>query len=151
MIAKLLKLIEEHKNEERISWEEYFMSVCLLVSVRSPSNKLKVGSLITNEKNRILSSGYNGFISGLSHISYSRDGHEINTVHAEINSILFCSKEGISTENCTMYVTKYPCLNCFKSIASCGIKEIIYLEDYNNDAFVQQFADEKGIVIRKVK
>lgn len=150
MISKLQIMINENQNQERISWEEYLMSVCLLVSVRSPSKKLKVGSLITNDNHRILSTGYNGFISGISHIAYERDGHEINTIHSEINSILFCSKEGISTNGCTIYVTHYPCLNCFKSICSAGIKEIVYLNDYHNDPFVEILSKDAGIQIRKL-
>ena len=57
--------------------------------------------------------GYNGFFSGVQHISYVRDGHEQATIHSEINAITDCAKRGVSTNGSTIYVTHYPCINCF--------------------------------------
>ena len=44
------------------------------------------------------------------------DGHCIRTIHAEMNALLQCAKQGVSTEGATIYVTHFPCLNCTKSI-----------------------------------
>ena len=40
----------------------------------------------------------------------------IRTIHAEMNALLQCAKQGVSTEGATIYVTHFPCLNCTKSI-----------------------------------
>jgi len=138
-----------NQNNERINWDEYFMSIALLASCRSPCCRLHVGSVIIND-NRIISMGYNGFFSGVPHISYVRDGHEQATIHSEINAITDCAKRGVSTNGSTIYVTHYPCINCFKSIASCGIKKIIYLDDYKNDELIPNMATELGITIQKL-
>lgn len=138
-----------NQNNERINWDEYFMSIALLASCRSPCCRLHVGSVIIND-NRIISMGYNGFFSGVQHISYVRDGHEQATIHSEINAITDCAKRGVSTNGSTIYVTHYPCINCFKSIASCGIKKIIYLDDYKNDELIPNMAAELGITIQKL-
>ncbi len=133
----------------RLEWDEYFMSIAVIASCRSPCVRLKVGTVIVKDKH-IISMGYNGFIAGAPHTSVVLDGHEQATIHSEINAITDCAKRGVCLENSTVYVTHYPCINCFKCIASCGIKQIIYLEDYNNDPIVEQLATEAGIQIFKL-
>jgi dCMP deaminase len=39
------------------------------------------------------------------------------------------NKSCLSLENCTMYVTSFPCIECAKLIAQCGIRKVIYIED----------------------
>jgi dCMP deaminase len=147
MILGLNELIK--MNSERIEWDEYFMSIALLGSCRSSCCRLHVGSVIVKD-NRIISMGYNGYIAGTHHISHIRDGHEQATVHSEINAITDCAKRGVSVNNSKIFITHYPCINCFKVIASCGINEIIYLNDYNNDLLVNTLALESNIMIRKL-
>jgi len=98
----------------------------------------------------MISMGYNGFIAGCPHLSHMRDGHEQATIHSEINAICDCAKRGVSLDSAKIYITHYPCLQCFKTICSSGIVEIIYLNDYNNDELVARIAKDSNIVIRKL-
>lgn len=150
MESSLLDKLKQLKSEleYRMNWEEYFMSVAVLVSLRSPSSKLKVGSVIVID-NRIISSGYNGYPSGCEHESIHRDGHEINTIHSEANSIGESAKRGISINNGTIYITHFPCINCCKYIISSGITDVIYLDDYKNDPVVIQLFNQSNIQIKK--
>ena len=136
-------------NKQRLEWDEYFMSIALLASQHSPCKRLNVGSVIV-KNNRLISMGYNGFIAGANHISRVVNNHEQSIIHSEINAITDCAKRGASLENSKIYVTHYPCINCFRSIAACGIKEIIYLEDYKNDQIVAELANDSSIIIRKI-
>ena len=136
-------------NNERLNWDEYFMSIALLASQRSPCSRLNVGSVIV-KNNRLISMGYNGFIPGAPHISHIEDGHEQSTIHSEINAITDCARRGVSLDNSTIYITNYPCINCFKAIAACGIKKIIYLEDYNNNNLVNKLAVDSSVEIIKL-
>ena len=97
----------------RPSWDDYFTEIVFLTSKRSPCSKLHVGCLITKD-NRIISQGYNGFMSNAKHKSIIRDGHEVATIHAEMNAISDCAKRGVSCENSIAWITHHPCLNCFK-------------------------------------
>jgi dCMP deaminase len=94
--------------------------------------------------------GYNGFIPGAPHISRVKDNHEQSIIHSEINAITDCAKRGTSLSNSKIYVTHYPCLNCFRSIAASNIKEIVYLNDYHNDEIVAVLAQDASITIRKL-
>ena len=136
-------------NKERLDWDDYFMSIALLASQRSPCERLQVGSVIV-KNNRLISMGYNGYIPGAPHISRVKDNHEQSIIHSEINAITDCAKRGASLENGKIYVTHYPCINCFRSIAACGIKEIIYLNEYKNDPIVNELANDSGIVIKQL-
>jgi len=147
MLKSVIELVS--KNKSRLEWDEYFMSIAFLASMRSPCERLHVGSVIV-KNNRLVSMGYNGFISGAPHTSRVRDNHEQSIIHSEVNAIVDCARRGASLEDAKIYVSHYPCINCFRSIAGCGIREIIYYEDYRNDALVAQLAKESNIVIRKM-
>ena len=148
MFSQLCELISKtEKNEQRLNWDEYFMSIALLASQRSPCKRLQVGSVVVKD-NRIISMGYNGYIPGAPHISRMKDDHEQSIIHSEVNALADCAKRGSSLNDSKIYVTHYPCINCFRSIAACGIKEVIYLLDYKNDEIVQQLADDSQIKIR---
>ena len=149
MFSKICHLIENNTNNERLEWGEYFMSIALLASQRSPCSRLHVGSVIV-QNNRIISMGYNGYIPGAPHISRVQDNHEQSIIHSEINAISDCAKRGVSLNGSKIYITHYPCINCFRSIAACGINEVIYLEDYNNNPIVEELANDSGIQINKL-
>jgi len=134
---------------ERISWDEYFAKTAELISCRSSCERLHVGCVLVKD-NRIISAGYNGFLPGAPHKSIVRNNHEQATVHAEQNAISDCAKRGVSTKDCTAYITHYPCLNCFKILAAAGIKEIKYLNDYKNDEVVNQLNIHFNLKILKL-
>lgn len=124
------------QKKERISWNDYFMQTATLASIRSPCERLKVGCVIV-KNNRLISMGYNGFLAGTDHKSIVRWGHEQATIHAEINAITDAAKRGVSIDGAVAYITHYPCINCFKALASSGIKKIYYSVDYKNDPIVE--------------
>ena len=123
--------------EERISWDDYFMKAATLASIRSPCDRLKVGCVIV-KNNRLISMGYNGFLAGTDHRSIIRWGHEQATIHAEINAITDAAKRGVSIDDSVAYITHYPCINCFKALASSGVKKIYYQVDYKNDPILEE-------------
>lgn len=51
-------------------------------------------------------------------------------VHAEMEAILSCAREGISTKSSTLYCTTFPCHNCAKHIIDSGIVRVVYVEPY---------------------
>jgi dCMP deaminase len=117
-----------------LSWDEYFMGIALFTSLRSKDPSSKVGAVIVNQKNRIVGTGYNGFIAGVdeSSFSWNREGDWLQTkypyvVHAEANAILNSTTSNM--EDCRIYTTLYPCNECAKKIAQKEIKEVIYLSE----------------------
>lgn len=129
----------------RINWDQYFIAQTNIIALRSTCTRLNVGALIVRE-NRMIASGYNGSVADGDHCidegCYIVDGHCVRTVHAEANAILQCARFGVATNNTTMYVTHFPCLQCCKQIIQAGVTEVVYEHDYrNHDLAVQLFAE----------
>lgn len=133
----------------RLSWTDYFKEIVSVVAKRSVCSRLQVGTILVKD-NRIIAMGYNGFLAGCEHRSIIRDNHEIATIHSETNAITDCAIRGQSTLDTTVYITHYPCLNCTKLLLSSGIKEIYYINDYNNDPLVAHFCNLKCVPIKKL-
>lgn len=137
----------------RPSWDDYFMATAILISTRSPCERLHVGCVLVSggdRKNRLIAAGYNGFLPGTPHVSRVRDGHEQATVHAEQNAIADAARRGSPVEDAIAYVTHYPCINCAKILAAAGIAQIRYREDYQNDPTVAQVLGDAGVSVVKL-
>ena len=137
-------------EHHRPSWDEYFKEIVQVTAKRSPCDRLQVGCLLVKD-NRMVSQGYNGFLPGCKHQSIMRDGHEQATVHAEQNAISDCAKRGVSCEDCTAYITHYPCIICCRILLAAGIKNIKYINNYNNDELVAHFTEMMNVSTVQLK
>jgi len=146
----------------RINVNDYYMNICVQVSLRSTCMRRKVGAVIVKD-NRILSTGYNGAPSGLPNCIDNcnrcyRSAHNIPSgqmldmcyaVHAEQNAIMNALKTGEDLRGAVLYVNTYPCVTCFKLTVQSGIKEIYYIDEYENE-FTKQMAKEAGVKLVKL-
>lgn len=127
------------KRQDYISWDEYFMGIAILTSMRSKDPNSQVGACIVSQDNKILSLGYNGMPIGCSddEMPWDREGSALDTkymyvCHAELNAIL--NSPYSTLRGSRVYVTLFPCNECAKAIIQSGIKEIIYLSDKYHDS-----------------
>ena len=122
------------KRSDYLSWDEYFMGIAILSSYRSKDPSTQVGACIVNDRNKIMSVGYNGFPIGCSddQFPWEREGDAYDTkypyvCHAELNAIL--NNAGANLSGCRIYVALFPCNECAKAIIQSGIREVVYLSD----------------------
>ncbi len=110
-----------------------YKKIVKILSSSSTCNRAKVGCLILKDE-RIIATGYNGSINKEPHCDdvghLIEDSHCIRTIHAEMNAICFCAKNGISLNGCTIVSSHSPCPICTKLIIQAGIKKIYYLAPY---------------------
>ena len=52
------------QRRDYLNWDEYFMAVAMLSSMRSKDPSTQVGACIVGHDNRILAIGYNGAPNG---------------------------------------------------------------------------------------
>ena len=146
-------MTELDKIKKRPSWDEYFLKVAMLVSERATCPRMHCGCVLVKDR-QILSTGYNGSIPGDVHCEdagcYVVDNHCIRTIHAEMNAILQCSSNGISTQGATAYITNMPCTNCAKALVTAGIKEIVVFSDYHATQ-AEEFLNIAGVKIKRLK
>ena len=147
---EILKTIRNFDKDKK--WDLSFMEIASMFANYSSCVKRKVGAVLVKDL-RILSTGYNGTPSGLCNCDEvfknptdlkngtlpngikitHHDFAEQFEIHAEQNCLSFAAKNGVSTKDCTLYITTAPCVNCAKIIIASGIKKVIYNEIYKND------------------
>ena len=123
-----------------LSWDEYFIAIAKLSSMRSKDPSTQVGACIVGLDNRILSIGYNGAPNGFDdkNFPWARTGNVLDTkyayvCHAEMNAILNYRGTRKELENSKIYVDLFPCNECAKLIVQAGIKEVLFLSDKFKD------------------
>jgi len=102
------------------------MDMAQLVSSWSKDRSRKVGSVIVDQRNIVLSLGWNGFPRGIDDNVDARHQRPVKykfSVHAEMNAIL--NHQGNSLLGSSLYATLFPCANCAQAIIQSGIKEVI--------------------------
>lgn len=117
------------------------MKIAEDVATRSTCIRRQVGAVIVKDK-RILTTGYNGVPSGISHCNEhnclrtklnvpSGERAELcRGLHAEQNAIIQAAYYGISVKEAKIYVTHKPCSICTKMLINSGIKDFIYRNTY---------------------
>lgn len=123
----------------RISRDEMFLEMAGILSKRSTCSRSKVGAMIVRD-GRPISCGYNGPVSGAPEckdIGGCLGAGCDRSIHAELNSILFAAKAGISVDGCTLYCTLSPCIKCAQSIVNAGIKRVVYEKSYRKNDGVE--------------
>lgn len=144
--------------------QDKYMEISEVVASMSYCERGQVGAVLVRD-NRIISTGVNGTVDGADNCCEmpcnvcngtgeveeidtritrtcprcQGDGKITNgfTVHAEQNLITTCAKNGISTNNATLYVTMSPCPTCANLIVQSGIKKVIYKSKYKDTSGVQ--------------
>lgn len=150
------------KRKDYISWDEYFMAIAKLSSMRSKDPSTQVGACIVSNDNRILSIGYNGAPNGFSdeRFPWGREGENLNTkypyvCHGEMNAVLNYRGSKKDLENSKIYVDLFPCNECAKIIIQSGIKEVIYLSDKyatsENNVASRKLFDECKVTYKKLE
>lgn len=122
---------------ERPGWDDYFLKMARLAATRATCPRRRVGAVLVREQ-RVLATGYNGAIRGAPHcdevgcLIVTRDGRQSceRTVHAELNAIIQCAINGVSSRHSTMYCTDFPCVSCAKAMVQAGVERVVYLADY---------------------
>ena len=120
------------------SFDDIYMDLAQSLAKRSHCVKAQVGSVLTKDT-RIISLGYNGPPAGTYNCDeiWPTDGCPRDSkgscslaLHAEQNAILYASKNNISIQGATLYVTLSPCISCARVIYTVGIKKVLYLDSY---------------------
>lgn len=70
-------------------------------------------------------------------------------LHAEQGVIVACAASPYSTRGSSLYVTTFPCENCAREIAACGIARVFFKEGYSS-LNAQEVLRSRGIEIIQV-
>jgi len=141
----------------RPSWTDYFLGLAKVVSQRSHDIQTQHGCVITDQNNRILGLGYNGFPRGLDDtiLPNTRPEKYPWMIHAERNALSNCI---IRPENGIAYVTGQCCNDCIMALWQEGISTVVmsknhgtHLFDYDAQKRFDTFVSMSGINIQYVE
>lgn len=112
-------------EEKNIDWREYFKQFAKTAAIKSKDPSTKVGAVIIDKNNRIISTGFNGFPQRCQNImmSYDRPDKYGSIIHAEMNALIYAKTD---LTGMTLFCTEAPCDNCLKHIIASNISKVIY-------------------------
>ena len=157
----LSSLLQEVNHQMvRPDWDEYFMNIAKVVSLRSNCLKRKVAAIIVRDR-RVISTGYNGTPRGTRNCyeggcprcaGFADSGTRLEEClcsHGEENAITQAAYHGVSVKGGTLYSTFAPCLMCTKMIINAGIREVVYNQDYPLNETSFKLFQEAGVICRQ--
>ena len=125
------------------NWDKKFIKLSSHVSTWSKDKNKKVGAVIVDNDNIVLSMGYNGIPRGCDDTDESRYERPIKylfTEHAERNAIYHAARHGVSLKDCKLYVTLFPCADCARAMIQSGITKLIAPEpNLNHEVWGDHF------------
>jgi dCMP deaminase len=139
----------------RPDWDTYFMDMARLASRRSSCLRRAVGAVLVKDR-RLLSTGYNGVPTGVTHCEAagclrerlkvpSGERHELcRGLHAEQNAIIQAAFHGVSIRDAVLYCTNLPCIICAKMLINAGVRRVVYVDGYS-DALTREMLAEVGM------
>ena len=148
--------------------DKIFMNVAIEFSDLAHCACLKVGAVAVKD-NRIIATGINGTPAGMKNcdkvfkpFSFSdnveRERHHewssAHEIHAEMNIIIFCAKNGIELDGTTLYTTVQPCQYCMKNLLQTGVKRIVYKYPYDKSVaskLIEDYLKERNIILEQIK
>lgn len=143
------------------NWDNRWISLCQLIATWSKDRSRKVGAVIIDNRNNLISLGWNGFPRDVDDdvdVRHERPTKYLFTEHAERNAIYNAAAKGVSLVGCKMYLQWYPCADCARGIIQSGISEMICVEpDWNDNTYKNDFAATKemlydaGIIVKFLK
>lgn len=159
-----MKVIDSYKSESELNWINMFFEMCEVVSKKSKDPSTKVGCVITGSNNSVISTGFNGFPIGVEDSPVDLSNDKINkskryerpekyswTAHAEENAIAFAARNGVSTNDATLYVNRMmPCTRCTRLIIQSGIKKIVVLIDVPEET-LKRWKEDNDIAEQMLK
>lgn len=118
----------------RPNWINYFLGIAKVVSQRSHDIHTQHGCVITDQQNRILGVGYNGFPKGMDDtmLPTSRPEKYGWMIHAERNALSNCV---IRPDKGIAYVTGQCCNDCVMALWQEGIVEVYMANSHGTKLF----------------
>ncbi len=110
------------------NWDLKFIELSRHIAEWSKDTNRKVGAVIVDNDNIVISMGYNGFPRGCDETidsRYERPDKYLFTEHSERNAIYHAARHGVTLKGCSMYVTLFPCADCARGIIQAGMTKLI--------------------------
>ena len=132
-------------------WDCRFLELADHIAGWSKDPSRGVGAVIVGPNKQILATGYNGLPRGVHDRAdrLERPAKYDLIVHAEMNAIVHCARDGVSPVNATIYVTFMPCIRCSTVIIQSGITRVVTRPMRDGDEHWAESAEKSRRLLRE--
>lgn len=133
---------------------EKYIKLAKKVSENSLAERLKVGAIIVDSEDNVVSVGFNQLPPNHCMLNEPMENDRLNetyayVLHAEEEAIrVFIKEKHLYKAPFTIYLTHSPCINCAKLIYISGIENVFFEEAYRNTSGIS-FLLKEGIRIKQ--
>ena len=108
-------------------WDVRFLALADSIATWSKDPSRGVGAVIVSPLKQVIATGYNGLPRGFADHDerLQRPVKYDLIVHAEMNAIVQCARNGVSPIDATLYSSFSPCIHCSLSIVQSGIQRVV--------------------------
>lgn len=121
----------DSSSDSQARWDDFFYGMARYAAGKSKDRRTKCGAVIVDDRQSVLSIGWNGFPRGVDDEPLYRHDRPAKydwTEHAERNAIFNAASRGIPLLGSTIYVTGMPCCDCARAIKQAGIRCVVTIE-----------------------
>ena len=116
-------------------WHQRFLALSEQIATWSKDPSRGVGAVIVSPSKQIVSTGFNGLPRGVEDRPerLERPVKYDLIVHAEMNAIIQCARNGVTPIGCAIYSSFFPCVNCALAIVQAGIETVVTYRPADGD------------------
>ncbi|MCE9619836.1 MAG: dCMP deaminase family protein [Planctomycetes bacterium] len=111
-------------------WDIRFLRLADQIASWSKDPSRGVGAVIVSPARQIVATGFNGLPRGVEDRTdrLERPAKYELIVHAEMNAIIQCARNGVSPLGCAVFTTFSPCVACAIAMVQAGIARVVTWE-----------------------
>ncbi len=136
--------------DERLptSWDKYFFDMLAVIKTKSKDPSTKVSCLAAKQSKEVVGTAFNGFAMGVEDSLERYNDRETKYMyicHSEQNLIALAARNGISLNNCSLYIDWIPCSTCAKMLIQAGFSEIVIngsSKEFNNKDLYERWGKD---------
>jgi dCMP deaminase len=132
-------------------WHRRFLALSEQIAGWSKDPSRGVGAVIVSPSKQIVSTGFNGLPRGVEDRPERLERpvkYEL-IVHAEMNAIIQCARNGVTPIGCVIYSSFFPCVNCALAIVQAGIETVVTYRPTEGDDHWLESIDRSRIVFEE--
>ena len=134
-------------------WHRRFLALSEMIATWSKDPSRGVGAVIVSPAKQVISTGFNGLPRAIEDLPerLERPVKYDLIVHAEMNAIIQCARNGVSPNGCGLYSSFFPCIHCAIAIVQAGIATVVAYEPIAGDEHWLASIEKSRAVFREAK
>lgn len=132
-----------------LKWDRRFLELSDVIARWSKDPSRGVGAVIVSPSRQIVATGFNGLPRGIEDRPerLERPVKYDLIVHAEMNAIVQCARNGVTPVGSTIYTSFSPCVHCTLSIIQSGIVRVVtYRAGHGDEHWEANFAKSRELL-----